>query len=83
MTDLFQDSQERVGEDPQAIAAIDEGDGNASSFTRWLQHAIDHRIPDALGTPESLRTSTQGTTASPLADDVESGPVGNVVGVNT
>jgi len=32
MTDLFQDNQQRRGEDPQAIVAIDEADGNAPLY---------------------------------------------------
>jgi hypothetical protein len=83
MTDLFQHSQERAGEDPQAIAAIDEADGNAPALLAGSSTLSTTESLDALGTPASLRTSTEGTTACPLADDIESGPLGNVVGANT
>ena len=82
MTDLFQDTQQRAGEDLQAIRAIDQPDGNALALLAGSSTLPTTESPDALGTPESLRSSTDDTTASPMGDNLESGRLGKVVGAN-
>ena len=62
MTDLFQDNQQRRGEDPQAIVAIDEADGNAPALPASSSRLPTTESPDALGTPELLRRATDGTS---------------------
>jgi hypothetical protein len=81
MTELFRDAQPRAGEDLQATHTTDEQDGNAPSLIAGGTLPItESRKP--LINPESLIRTTDSTAASPLADNVESGPVGNVVGAN-
>jgi hypothetical protein len=79
MTDLFQDTQQRAGEDLQATDAIDERDGNAPSLLAGFNTLPITESHDTQTNPESLIRTTDSTAASPLADNVESGPVGNVV----
>jgi hypothetical protein len=62
MTDLFQDNQQRTGEDPQAMVAIDEADGNAPALPASSSRLPTTESPDALGTPELLRRATDGTS---------------------
>ncbi len=81
MNNLFQDSPQRAGED-QAIAAIDEAEGNAPALLAGSSTLPTTESTDALGTQESLRRATDDTTAFPLADDVESGRLGKVVGAD-
>ena len=82
MTDLFEDRQPRAGEGVQGIPAIDQADANARALLAGSSTLPTTESPDALGTPESLIRTTDSTAASPLADNIESGPVGNVVGAN-
>ena len=82
MTELFHDAQLRAGEDLQAIPAIDEADGNVPALLAGSSTLSTTDSRDALGTRESLPSSTDDTTASPVADNVESGPIGKVVGAN-
>ena len=82
MTDLFQDSQLRAGEDLQATLPLDQADGNAPALLAGSSTLPTTESPDALGTPESLGSATDDTTASPLGDNVESGPAREVVGAN-
>jgi hypothetical protein len=81
MTDLYQDNQQRAGEDRQAIAAMDEADGNARDLLAGSSTLLTTES-STLATPESLRRPTNGTTAFPLVDKVESVPVGDVVGAS-
>jgi hypothetical protein len=82
MTDLYQDNQQRGGEDRQAIAAMDEADSNAPASFAGSSTLPTTESRDTLINSESLIRTTDGTTASPLADNVESVPAGNVVGAN-
>jgi hypothetical protein len=61
MTDLCQDNQQRTGENPQAIVAIDEADSNAPALPASSSRLPTTESPDALGTPELLRRATDGT----------------------
>ena len=81
MTELFRDAQPRAGEDLQATHTTDEHDGNAPSLIAGGTLPItESRKP--LINPESLIRTTDSTAASPLAGNVESGPVGTVFGAN-
>lgn len=82
MTELFHDAKLRAGEDLQATVALDERDGNAPSLLAGSSTLPTTESRDNLIDPESLIRTTDSTAASPLADIVESGPVGNVVGAN-
>ena len=79
MTDLFEDRQPREG--VPGVPAIDQADANARALLAGSSTLPTTESP-ALGTPESLIRTTDSTAASPLADNIESGPVGNVVGAN-
>jgi hypothetical protein len=81
MTDLFEDNQQRAGEDRQAIAAMAEADGKAPALFVGSSTLPTAEFP-TLGTPESPRVATNGTTVSPLPANVESVPVGKDVGAN-
>jgi hypothetical protein len=81
MTDLYRDNQQGAGEDRHAIAAMDEADGITPALLAGSSTLPTTEFPTP-GSPESLREATNGTTASPLADSVESVPVGNVVEAN-
>ena len=82
MTDLFEDRPAESGEGLPAIPAIDQADGNARALLAGSSTLPTTDSRDALGTRESLCSSTDGTTASPLADNLESGRLGKLVGAN-
>jgi hypothetical protein len=82
MTDLFQDTQQRAGEDLQATDAIDERDGNAPSLLAGFSTLPIPESHDTQANPESLIRTTDSTVASAPADNVESGQVGNIVGAD-
>lgn len=82
MTDLFQDTQQRAGEDLQTTDAIDERDGNAPSLLAGSSTLPITESHDTQTNPESLIRTTDSTAAPARADNVESGQVGTVVGVN-
>jgi hypothetical protein len=78
MTDLFQDTQQRAGEDLQATDAIDERDGNAPSLLTGFSTLPISESHDTQTNPESLIRTTDSTAAAALADNVEpvrSGPL--------
>jgi hypothetical protein len=82
MTDLFQDAQHRAGEDLQATDSIDERDGNAPSLLAGFSTVSMTESDDPQTNPESLIRTTDSTAAPTLADNVKSGQVGTVIGVN-
>jgi hypothetical protein len=74
MTDLYQDNQQRAGEDRQAIAAMDEADSNAPASFASSSTPQNIDSSDEVETRWSLCRATDCTPESP-AGRVESPPV--------